>query len=70
MFTVIKVDNSGTLNVNRPIDKYYYLNDTGIVYAGNYLVNNVSQSYGIPVISSSGHYLKYNTETESVEEVE
>jgi hypothetical protein len=71
MFTLIEVDNSNTLDIDKSAGKYYYLTDTGIVYAGYCLAGYISnRSYATPVISSNGYYLRYNTETESVEEVE
>jgi hypothetical protein len=71
MFTEITEDNSGLLDINKKTQKYYYLTDTGIVYVGNdlrYGTNN--DTYGTPVISSDGHFMRYDTNTNSVEIVE
>jgi hypothetical protein len=71
MFTEIEEDNSGLLDMDKKYQYYYYLTDTGIIYAGSGLVMGTTQSTnGVPVISTDGHFMRYNTETNSAEIVE
>lgn len=59
-FIKITEDTSETLSTANA--KYYYLNDTRVVY----LLNSGTYT---PVISSEGHYYRYDKNADAVEEI-
>jgi hypothetical protein len=70
IFAKITKDKSGTLDVNTDCYHYYYLMDTGIVYAG-FISNGGGGLFDAitPAISENGNYYRYNRKKRQVEEV-
>ena len=70
---LITEDKSDTLTVNsNDYHHYYYLRDTGIVYAGLIAPNTVKSDseFISPVISEHGNYYRYDVEKLRVVEVD
>lgn len=72
LFVLITEDKSDTLTVNsNNYHHYYYLRDTGIVYAGLIAPETVKSDseFISPVISENGNYYRYDVEKLRVVEV-